>query len=166
MLNIGDTVLYGTTGVCTVESKTVREIMGERKEYFVLRPLSQDKCTVFVPCDNPAVLSKARKILSKEEILALIDSIKGEEPVWIENDAVRREELSKTLHSSDRRELMLAIRSLYLRRNMRQAEGKRLHIADERILNEAERLLHDEFSAVLGIEPEQVVPFIIKRIEE
>ena len=79
MLKIGDTVLYGTTGVCRVTGETEREIGGEKKVYFVLCPLSQGKCTVFVPKDNELLLKKARKILSKEEILEIIDSLPKKE---------------------------------------------------------------------------------------
>ena len=61
---------------------------------------------------------------------------------------------------------MLLIRSLYNKGEERRRENKRLHLADERFLNEAERLLHDEFSAVLGIEETEVVPFIMSRLEK
>ena len=39
-------------------------------------------------------------------------------------------------------------------------KGKRLHIADERALKEGQRLIHDEFSYVLNIEPDEVGNFI------
>lgn len=164
MFNIGDTVLYGATGVCRVDGITEREIGGSVKKYFVLKPLAQDKCTVFVPADNEVLLSKVRKILSKDEILSVIDSLPEKEDIWVENENERRVRFSNIIHSGDRAELMLLIRTLYNKRLARRSEGKRLHIADERFLNEAERLLHDEFSAVLGVKPEEVVDFIIERI--
>ncbi len=164
MLKIGDTVLYGATGVCTVCDVVTREIGGMTKEYFVLRPTAQDRCTVFVPTDNEALLQEARKILSKEEILGIIDSLPACDDLWEENEIKRRELFSDILHSGDRKRLMLLIRSLYNRREERRTENKRLHVADEHFMNEAERLLHDEFSAVLEINPEDVTDFIMKRL--
>ncbi len=166
MLKIGDTVLYGATGVCSVEGMTEREIGKEKKQYFVLKPLAQDKCTVFVPADNEALLKKAKKILSREEIYAVIDSVQPEPDIWEENEIKRREQFGEIIHSGDRKKLMLLIRSLYNRREERRAEGKRLHITDERFMSEAERLLYDEFSAVLGIKQDEVVEFIINRINQ
>lgn len=166
MLNIGETVLYGTTGVCLVEGIEKKTLGGEEKSYYVLRPQSLGKCTVFVPTDNKALLEKVRRVLSREEILNIIDSLPKREDIWVDDDASRRERFSSILNGGDRAELMLLIRTLYRREKQRRAEGKRLHIADERIMAEAERLLHDEFSAVLGIKENEVVPFIMNRLEK
>ncbi len=166
MFNIGDTVLYGATGVCKIESLTERDVFGQKKNYYVLKPISQEKSTVFVPADNEALLDKMRKILSREEILEVIDSVAALEDVWVDDEAARRERFSSIIHSGDRVQVMLLIRTLYGVQEARRADGKRLHLMDERFMAEAERLLYDEFSAVLGIAHSEVVPFIIKRLEK
>ena len=165
-MQIGDTVLYGTTGVCRVSGETERSIGGETKKYFVLEPLSDGKCTVFVPKDNEALLSKARKVLSKEEILEIIDSLPQKEEIWVEDAIARRELFSEILKSGNRARQMLLIRSLYNKQQQKITEKKRLHITDERMLDELVRLLHDEFSAVLGIEEDEVAAFIASRLEK
>lgn len=166
MFNIGDTVLYGATGVCQVTGKTEREIGNQKKEYFVLKPLSADKCTVFVPTDNEKLLCKARQILSREEIIDIIHRVPACDDIWIEDEKQRKETFSEIMHSGDRLRLMLLVRTLYRRSKQRASEGKRLHIGDERLLNEAERLLHNEFSAVLGISADSVADFITENIKE
>lgn len=166
MLNIGDTVLYGATGVCRVEGVTQREIGRETKEYFVLKPLASERNSVLVPTDNEALLKKARKILSKKEITEIIARVPECDDIWIEDETARREAFSEIIHSGDRLKLMLMVRSLYRRGLARNAEGKRLHIFDERILGEGERLLHDEFSAVLSIPANEVADFITANIKE
>ena len=40
-----------------------------------------------------------------------------------------------------------------------------MHVADERFLNEAEKLLHEEFAHVLHIKREQVLSFIFEQIK-
>ncbi|MBQ8550372.1 MAG: CarD family transcriptional regulator [Clostridia bacterium] len=163
MFDIGDTVLYGATGVCKIDSTVEREIFGEKKEYFVLKPISQDKSTVFVPTDNEALRAKMRKILSADEIDDIIKEVKTLPDIWEENDALRREMYSEIIHSGDRKKVMLLIRTLYTVQQQRYKEGKRLHLSDDRFLSEAERLLYDEFSTVLGIENSDVVPYIIAK---
>jgi len=166
MFNIGDTVLYGTTGVCKIDSTVFREIGGTKKEYFVLRPLAHDNATVFVPCDNPVLLDKMRRMLSRDEIESIINEVKASPDIWEEDDVARRELYGEIIRSGDRKRVMLLIRSLYNVRLARQAEGKRLHLSDERYLSEAERLLYDEFSAVLGLNPSEVDPYIIEQMEK
>ncbi|MBR3593350.1 MAG: CarD family transcriptional regulator [Clostridia bacterium] len=166
MFDIGDTVLYGATGVCKIDGTVEREIFGEKKEYFVLKPVSQDKSTVFVPTDNEALRAKMRKILSADEIDAIIKEVKTLPDIWEENDALRREMYSEIIHSGDRKKVMLLIRTLYTVQQQRYKEGKRLHLSDDRFLSEAERLLYDEFSIVLGIENSDVVPYIIAKTEK
>lgn len=166
MFKVGDTVLYGATGVCKIDSAVIREIGREKKEYLVLLPISQEKSTVFVPTDNPVLLQKMRKILSKKEIGDIIESVSSLPDIWEEDEVRRRERYSEIICGGDRKQIVLLIRTLYTVRNMRQAEGKRLHMVDERYLSEAERLLCDEFSVVLGIERSQVVPYIIEKTKK
>ena len=52
------------------------------------------------------------------------------------------------------------IRTLRSHQKELAEKGKRLHIADERALKEGQRLIHDEFSYALNIEPEEVGSFI------
>ena len=47
-----------------------------------------------------------------------------------------------------------------------EARGKKLHIGDERILQEAEKMICDEFSYVLGISKEEVPDYIKKVMRE
>ena len=57
------------------------------------------------------------------------------------------------------------IKALYRHQETRQAQGRKLHVSDERFLKEAERTLYDEFALVLNIEQDQVLPFILEQIE-
>ena len=43
--------------------------------------------------------------------------------------------------------------------------GKKLHIADERMLREAEKMICDEFAYVLGISQEEVPAYITSGLE-
>ena len=49
------------------------------------------------------------------------------------------------------------------KREKEQDVTKRLYASDEEIYKKVIKILHSEFSAVLKIEPEEVMPFCIRR---
>lgn len=165
MFQVGDTVVYGTTGVCTVEGLTEKEIARVKKQYYVLRPISQSNSAVYVPADNEALLSKVRRILSPEEIGEVIRSALPEAREWPENDVTRREMFSAVLAKGDRKELLLMVRAIYRHQKELAAQGKRLHVADERLMKEANRLISEEICVSLNIEPDEVEAYIAARID-
>ena len=89
-----------------------------------------------------------------------------EQAHWIENDEERKTAYRETLSTGDRPGLIRMIKSLYLRQKEMKGNGKHLRAADERFFKEAERMLYDEFALVLGMEPEEVLPFILERIQD
>ena len=111
------------------------------------------------------LLSKMREILSADQIYSIIKELPDKDPVWIDDDNIRKAKYQEIIDEGDRSKIMLIIKTLYRHRLSQEEKGRRLHQADEYILNQAEKLLHNEFALVLDIKPEEVVPFIMKQIE-
>ena len=111
MVQVNDTVLYGSQSVCTVTEICEKTVGKEKLRYYALKPVYDGKSTVYVPCANGKLVGKMRRILSAAEIHALIDSLAGESLGWIENDALRRERYGEILAGIDRRQLALLIRT-------------------------------------------------------
>lgn len=166
MFQVNDIVLYSSSGVCKITEITQKEIGNQKIDYYVLKPVYENRSTVFVPTKNEALLAKMRRLLSKEEIYALIREMPEEELIWIEDDAERKEEYRKLLLEGDRRQLVKLIKTLYLHQQKRLEAGKRVHIADSQFLREAEEALYNEFAYVLGLKREEVLPFIVGQIEQ
>jgi len=164
MYQINDLVLYGMDGVCKVEAITEQSFHGTTREYYVLKPLSKNAATIYVPTENEALKQKMRRVLSKEEIYALIRTIPTQESLWIEDETERKERYREILACGDRIQMVRMIKSLYLHQQEQQKKGRKLHLSDERFFKEAERILYDEFALVLNIRPEQVLPFIAEEI--
>ncbi|WP_040197362.1 CarD family transcriptional regulator [Candidatus Soleaferrea massiliensis] len=164
MYEINDTVLYGGHGVCRIVEIEERDLCGNRMEYYILKPVYDEKSTVFVPVHNEALTTKMRRILSVDEIYALIASMPNEDSKWIENENERKEKYREIISCGDRIQLIRAIKALYQHQQEQQARGRKLHLADERFFKEAEKMLYDEFALVLHIKPEQVFPFIQEQI--
>lgn len=166
MIRVNDVVLYGVDGICHVTGMTTRTLGGRPQEYYVLKPVSLESSTIFVPADNPALVGKMQRILSLDEVMALIRSIPDEETNWIEEDARRRVQYGQIIDGGDRREIVRVIKTLYLRDRAMKESRRKLSSADERLMKDAEKRLYDEFAHVLSIEPGQVLPFIFGMIGE
>lgn len=161
----GDMVLYGTTGICQITDIAQRTFNRETAEYYVLAPKKQKGSTVFVPVSSEKLVSRMKKLLSCEEINDTIGRTRGCEYTWIDNDSERRKGFSETILSGDRAQMILMVRALYLRRQAQSERGKKLHVADEKFLYEAENIINDEFSSVLGISPDEVPSYIREELK-
>ncbi len=135
------------------------------RDYYVLAPVWDDKNLIYVPADNENLTAKIKKILSAEEINALIKAIPEGDSCWIEDDKERSAEFKGIIDSGDREKIIRIIRILFLRKRELEAKNRKLHAADEAILNRAEKLIYEEFALVLGIDKDEVVPYIAKRLE-
>ena len=166
MYQAGETVFYGTEGVCRVVEIREMKVGGEMADYYVLRPIYREGTTVFVPLKNELLVSRMRPLLTRDRIDRMIDEVNEEDKDWIEDASERKAEFQRILLSADRRELLSMVRVLYLRRLNLQTCGKRLRSNDEQMLRDAEKLLDEEFSVVLHIRPREVSEYIRNRVKE
>lgn len=165
LLKINDIVLYGAEGVCKIKDIT-RENFGEGiMEYYVLQPIYKDSLTIFVHTGNDHLISKMRRVLSREEIEKIILTMPEEELLSIEDESKREIKYQEIINSGDRRAVVKLIKTIYLCQKNRKEQKKKPYAIDERFLKEAEKLLYDEFALVLNVKPNQVLPLIIKQIE-
>lgn len=165
MFGINDTVIYGTDGACKITEVVQKEIGGKTADYFVLRPVYDHSATIFVPIDNPKLMSRMRKVMSSDEVYDLIHSMPDEETIWIENESERKEKYKSIIAGGDGRKLVQIVKTLYMHQNDQKAKGRKLHLCDERFLKDAEKILYDEFALVLGLDRAQVLPFIMQQVE-
>lgn len=165
MFSVGKMVVYGVQGICKIDGFKEMAINGEKKKYYILSPAFAKGSTIYVPTDNEALLKNMRPVLSKSEIDQLIDNAAKEKIEWIDNDFERHEFCTSIIKSGERMSIMQLIEMLYLHREALKETKKHFHISDDRFLREAERLINDEFSFVLGIPQEQVADYILNRIK-
>ena len=157
--------MYGTQGICKIVDITEKDFMGTKKQYYALKPMNDKAATLFVPVNNEKTESKMRKILSKEEIYQLIESMPHMEANWIKNDNERKEQYKRIISSGNHIELIKMIKALYVHKQEREADGKHLYLSDERFFNEAERILYEEFQYVLNIHRDDLLPLIFQKID-
>ena len=96
----------------------------------------------------------------------MIDSMPDKDPTWISNENERKEQYKSIIASGDHLELIKLIKALYVHKKAREADGRRLHMSDERFIKEAEQLLYDEFQYVLKLHSkDDLMKYILARIE-
>ena len=152
MFGVNDVIIYGVQGVCKITGTEEKNVNGKKKTYFVLQPVSDKGATIFVPTDNLLALQKMRQLLTKDEIHRLMDSMRTEAPAWVENENERKELYKGILAKGDHLELIQMIKAIYTHKSQWEAEGKRLHMSDERFFKDAEQILYNEFQYVLNLD--------------
>ena len=165
MFKVNDVVVYGAQGVCEIIGIEDQKIGGEMKTYFVLKPKNNNGATCYVPTWNEKAWSKMRKVMVKEEVDALIDSMPNTKPAWIANENERKETYKQILTSGDQAAIISMVRALFFHKKEREADGKRMHVSDENFMKNAEQLLYNEWQYVLNVDKAGLMAYILERME-
>ena len=164
MYQIGDTVMHPSEGVCSIEDiRPIRFSGNTSRDYYVLRPsMEKGSGTVYLPVERgDAIL---RRLLSRQDVLDMIHESASYAGLWADDARTRKDRFTAILHEGNYAKLIQMIREIHEHHALRIAEGKKLPATDEHILNDAERLLHQEFSYVLKMSLEDTVSFILKEL--
>lgn len=165
MFVVGEYIVYGTTGVCKVEEIGPMQMMGTSKDklYYTLAPLYSKGSKVFIPVDNEKVVM--RPVLTKEEAEELVNEIPSIELLWVADEKSREDIYKTALRSCEPKEWIKIIKTLYLRKMSRIAEGKKVTVSDGKYLHMAEERLYEELALALNMEKEDITEYIASRVE-
>ncbi len=162
---LGDVVIYGAEGLCSVVDITEKQFGKEMVQYYVLEKMGKQGSLTYVPANNERSLSKMRVVLTQEEIYALLND-EGQIMPWIDKDRDRQKTFKDVILFGDTKDLINLIKTLYLRQQHQIASGKKLHISDERVFKDAEKIITEEIAYVFSIPKEDVHDFIVKNIKK
>lgn len=165
MFQVDDYIVYGGNGVCRILDIGIPGINGtdKKRQYYTLQPIYQNGSTVYAPVDNDKVV--VRKLISKEEANELINNIPSIEILLFEDDKMLEEKYKEVMRKYDCKEWIKIIKTSYLRKKKRLAEGKKVEVMDEKYLKKAEEYLFGELAIPLNISKEQVEDFIVKQVK-
>ena len=160
MFNVGDKIVYGENGVCTIEKIAPMEApVSERdKLYYFLSPLVGSG-TYYAPIDTAVFM---RPVISKEEAELLVASIPSIEPAICTDNRFNHvyafyRDLFK-LHTNE------ALVSIVKGLSIRMAEKKTKSGRNEATLKRAKDILHGELSVALGIAFDEVEAYIVSKL--
>ena len=160
MFSVGDKIIYGENGVCTVESIGPLTMAGAPKEklYYYLSPLIGSG-TYFAPVDSGAYM---RPVMSRAEAEALIDAMPGIQPaICTDNRFNHVDAFYKELFKQHSCEALVSIvKGLKSRMSDRKTKSSRA----EATMKRAKDILHGELSVALEIDVKDVEDYIVSRL--
>ena len=159
MFSAGDTVIHLSAGICRIQEIREEKFVEKKQPYYVIRPLSDASSTIYVPVS--AGEEKLRRPLSETEILKLLDRAAAEDVPWIENNTLRKTTFTELLHSGDPCKQIALVARLRRQKEYLLGIGRKFPMGDERILKEAEKHIHAEFSFSLSLEESEVPAYIL-----
>ncbi|MCF0229486.1 MAG: CarD family transcriptional regulator [Parasporobacterium sp.] len=165
MFEIGDLIIYGNTGVCRVVHIGKPELAGvhDGRDYYTLSPYYAEKSVIFTPCDNDRVIM--RPVISRDEADELIREITSVELLTISDEKKREECYKEAIRSCIPQKCVSVIKTIYVRKQQRIAEGKKATASDEKYFQMAEEKLYGELAVVLELEMNKVRDYILGCVE-
>lgn len=165
MFEVGEFVVYGSKGVCQITDISHIDISGADKNrlYYVLSPVGDRNAKIYAPTDNQKITM--RKVISKEEADKLISELPEIELLWVPDDKQREAKYKEVMRTCDYRAWVSIVKTLYLRKKERTAQGKKITALDERYMKAAENELYSELSLTLGIPKDEMEDYIKDKIK-
>ncbi len=164
MYQVGDYIVYGTSGVCQVTAiGTQSARTGTQRTYYTLRPLYSSE-TIYAPVDSRVAM---RPVLTKSEADALIlqfPSICGD-PICGGNTQLLVHNYQSAFQSNQCADLVRLLKAIHAKDAAARQQGRRPGKVEEHYRKRAEELLYGELSISLGLPPEEVPQYIRRRLE-
>lgn len=164
MYSKGDVVVYGLNGICEITDISTLKIKGipNDKEYYTLQNRSNEG-TIYVPVDSAFL--KMRSPITKYEAEELISKMPTIEPLANVNKRFIEAEYRECLLKFDYEAWISLIKYIYYRKQKRLEAGKKTTTVDEKYLKKVEDILYQELALALEIPRDEVINYIIEKIE-
>lgn len=158
MFKINDYIVYGSNGVCRVQDIEKMSLRNQELEYYILSPIYNDKMTIKIPVNNKNVL--IRELMSKSEIMGLIQGISRNETIEVEDPRKKIKEYKAIIKEGNAEEIIKVINSIRLEESEKASLGKKLNKTEEEIMLTAWKQLYQEMAVVLEINVDEVEDYI------
>lgn len=163
MFSVSDVVVFGSADVYEIVDICQKDFgVNSKRSYYVLNPVFGNSLDVYIPINHKQM--PIRKILTKEEIVQIIKSMPDIKDDWIEDYKQRKATYSEILASGDHEKIIRIIKIIHIHQLELEQQGKQLISTDKELLKAAEKLIYHEFAAVLDLEPEQIIDYILQKI--
>ena len=163
MFQIRDTVMHPTAGVCKITDIRKEKFGDALRLYYVMQPVYDGaNSRLFVPVDSDKVA--LRRLLSASQIDAILASVPTAKDRWSADERERTETFASLLRTGDHAAIVKMIAQMFRYKEQLQKKGKKLHQSDERLLRQAQTLIHQEFSFALGLEEADTIRYIMEHI--
>jgi CarD family transcriptional regulator len=145
LFRVGDKVVYPHHGAAIIKGVEEREVMGEKREYFVLR-LSYGDLTLLVPLDNTEEVG-IRDVIGRDELEKVFKVLRSKECRMPTNWSRRFKTHVEKLRSGDIYQVAEVVRNL-----ARRDKEKGLSAGEKRMLAKARQILLSEITFAADVD--------------
>ncbi len=164
MFEIGEHIVYGTSGICRVEEicKSPYDKNDTRTYYLLIPAHNPMGSTIYTPVDNDRV--PMRRLMTPEEIEALICAMPAIEVLQVPVEKQRRE-IYRTVIGALRPEgYVSVIKTVHRRREELTAARKHFPVSDMEYGRLAKHMLYSECAHVLGLAEDGMEAYIEEKL--
>lgn len=159
MFQIGDKIVYPMHGAGIIEEIETQEILGEKREYFIIRmPIGDMK--VMVPVTNVDEVG-VRYIIDEKEMEAVFEVLRGIRSSMPQNWNRRYRANMERIKTGDILEIAAVVRNLTI-----LDDEKGLSTGERKMLGNARQMLLSELVLTSGRDMETIEKLVIKAIKE
>ena len=153
MFNIGDKVVYPMHGAGVIEAIEEKEILGDRKKYYVMK-LPMGEMKLMIPMENVYRVG-LREIVNKEEVNEVYQILQIQEVETSANWNRRYRLHLEKIKSGNIFEVAEVVRNLILR-----DREKGLSTGERKMLESAKQILISELVLVQGLDYSEIKIFL------
>ena len=158
MFDIGDKVVYPMHGAGIIEGIEEKEILGEKRKYFIMRmPIGNMK--VMVPVDNVDEVG-VREIISDDDFKKVMSILKKDSTSMPQNWNRRYRANMERIKSGDIFEIAAVVRNLLM---LDMEKG--LSTGERKMLSSSKQMLLSEMVLVTDTDIDNVEKMVIEAIE-
>ena len=163
MFEKGDYVVNSNNGICEINDIVTMNMGNGDKKCYVLIPIEERKAKIFIPIDTAE--KRIRLAMNKDEAWRIIKEISAVDEAFVENEREREKFYKETINSREPKRLISLMKMLYIRKQKRLEEGKKITSVDGRYFKLAENQLYGELAFALGVEKSEINQIIEQNIE-
>ena len=164
MFEIGEYIVYGTSGICRVEEicSSPYDKTDTRTFYLLIPVRNPMASTIYTPVDNERV--PMRRLMTVTEIDALIAAMPEIELLEVPVEKQRREIYRSTIGALRPEGYVSVIKTVQRRREELTAARKHFPVSDMEYGRLAKHLLYSECAHVLGMEEDGIEAYIEQKL--
>ena len=166
MFEVGDVLVYTDGKIYEIVDLVERDFGVGIQQYYQLKQNSMYKdeknTMVFTPVSRAE--RDCRSLMSRNEVIELIDSYHSIEPIWISDSKQRKVVFSEYAHSKDPKQILKLFKSLLKRHEELRDTNKSLTFTDKKLMEKVKTDFIVEFSLVLNLSFDEVVEYVTNRL--
>ena len=149
MFNVGDKVVYPMHGAGVIEAIEEKEVLGERRQYYIMRlPIGEMKLMIPTQAVDEVGL---REVISEQEVQTVMDVLRGQKTKMSANWNRRYRANLEKIRSGSVYEVAEVVRNL-----VHRDKEKGLSTGERKMLDNARQILISELVLAKSIDEKQV----------